>query len=100
MSFSNNPKAAPYHLRVLPPGAISRNSAKTAPLGTPAKPGARATATLRGRIAVGSGMQPISYSRHRYPLEVIRQAVWVYLRFIGDVEELRPSRPRHLKCWL
>ncbi len=37
-------------------------------------------------------MQPISYSRHRYPVEVIRQAVWVYLRFIGDVEEL-PAEP-------
>lgn len=27
------------------------------------------------------GMQPISYARHRFPPEVIRHAVWLYLRF-------------------
>jgi putative transposase len=40
-------------------------------------------------------MQPISYSRHRYPPEVIRQAVWLYLRFTlsyRDVEELLAER--------
>jgi putative transposase len=40
-------------------------------------------------------MQPISYSRHRFPPEVIRQAVWLYLRFtlsFRDVEELLAER--------
>jgi hypothetical protein len=40
-------------------------------------------------------MQPISYSRHRFPPEVIRQAVWLYLRFTlsyRDVEELLAER--------
>ena len=39
-------------------------------------------------------MQPISYARHQFPPEVIRHAVWLYLRFTlsyRDVEELRPS---------
>src|SRR5215204_5292386 len=48
-----------------------------------------------GRTAVGSRMQPISYSRHRFPPEVIRQAVWLYLRFTlsyRDVEELLAER--------
>jgi putative transposase len=36
-------------------------------------------------------MKPISYSRHRFPPDVIRHAVWLYLRFtlsFGDVEDL------------
>src|SRR4051794_6222096 len=36
-------------------------------------------------------MQPMSYSRHRFPSELIRHAVWHYLRFTlsyRDVEEL------------
>jgi putative transposase len=36
-------------------------------------------------------MQPISYSRHQFPPEVIRHAIWLYLRFTlsyRDVEEL------------
>src|SRR5215210_6957373 len=36
-------------------------------------------------------MQPISYARHQFPAEVIRHAVWMYLRFTlsyRDVEEL------------
>ena len=36
-------------------------------------------------------MQPISYARHQFPPEVIRHAVWLYLRFTlsyRDVEEL------------
>ena len=34
-------------------------------------------------------IQPISFKRHRFPADVIRQAVWLYFRFtlsIGDVE--------------
>ncbi len=37
------------------------------------------------------GMTPISYARHRFPPDVIRHPVWLYLRFTlscRDVEEL------------
>src|SRR5215207_3329273 len=40
-------------------------------------------------------MQPISYARHQFPAEVIRHAVWLYLRFtlsFRDVEELLAER--------
>jgi transposase-like protein len=40
-------------------------------------------------------MKPISYARHRFPPQVIRQAVWLYLRFtlsFRDVEELLAER--------
>ena len=41
------------------------------------------------------GMQPISYRRHRFPAEIIRHAVWLYLRFtfsLRDIEELLAER--------
>ena len=40
-------------------------------------------------------MQPISYTRHQFPAEVIQHAVWLYLRFTlsyRDVEELLAER--------
>ncbi len=40
-------------------------------------------------------MKPISYARHRFPPQVIRHAVWLYLRFtlsLRDVEELLAER--------
>ena len=40
-------------------------------------------------------MKPISFKRHRFPADVIRQAVWLYFRFtlsIRDVEELLAQR--------
>ncbi len=40
-------------------------------------------------------MQRISYDRHRFPPEVIRYAVWLYVRFTlsyRDVEELLAER--------
>src|SRR6516165_10267362 len=40
-------------------------------------------------------MMPISYARHRFPPEVIRHAVWLYLRFTlsyRDVEDLLTER--------
>ena len=40
-------------------------------------------------------MQPISYARHRFPPDVIRRAVWFYLRFTlsyRDVEDLLAER--------
>src|SRR5215204_3869309 len=40
-------------------------------------------------------MQPISYDRHQFPPDIIRHAVWLYLRFTlsyRDVEELLAER--------
>ncbi len=40
-------------------------------------------------------MQPISFSRHRFPPAIIRHAIWLYLRFTlsyRDVEELLAER--------
>src|SRR5215208_4208643 len=40
-------------------------------------------------------MQPVSYARHQFPDEIIRHAVWMYLRFTlsyRDVEELLAER--------
>jgi putative transposase len=40
-------------------------------------------------------MQIISYKRHRFPPEVIRQAVWLYFKFslsLGDVEDILAER--------
>jgi len=40
-------------------------------------------------------MQPISYARHQFPAEIIRHAVWIYLRFtlsFRNVEELLAKR--------
>jgi len=33
-------------------------------------------------------MGPLCYRRHRFPPEIIQQAIWLYLRFT-----LAPSRP-------
>ena len=40
-------------------------------------------------------MEPISDARHQFPPEIIRHAVWLYLRFTlsyCDVEELLAER--------
>jgi hypothetical protein len=40
-------------------------------------------------------MMPISYARHRFPPDVIRHTVWLYLRFTlsyRDVEDLLAER--------
>jgi putative transposase len=40
-------------------------------------------------------MEPISYARHRFPPDIIRHAVWLYLRFAlsyRDVEDLLAER--------
>jgi putative transposase len=40
-------------------------------------------------------MTPISYARHRFPPDVIRHAIWLYLRFTlsyRDVEDLLAER--------
>ena len=40
-------------------------------------------------------VRPISYARHRFPPDIICQAVWLYLRFTlsyRDVEDLLAAR--------
>ena len=40
-------------------------------------------------------MQAVSFKRHRFPPDVIRQAVWLYFRFtlsLRDVEEMLAER--------
>ena len=52
-------------------------------------------------------MKPISFKRHRFPADVIRQAVWLYFRFtlsLRDVEELLAERGievsyETIRCW-
>jgi transposase-like protein len=52
-------------------------------------------------------MQTISYARHRFPADVIRQAVWLYFRFtlsFRDVEDLMAERGievsyETIRCW-
>lgn len=52
-------------------------------------------------------MQPISFKRHRFPLDVIRLAVWLYFRFtlrFRDVEEMLAQRGieasyETVRCW-
>lgn len=52
-------------------------------------------------------MRPISYTRHRFPPDVIRHAVWLYFRFtlsLRDVEELLAQRGvevsyETIRCW-
>ena len=54
--------------------------------------------TLMGEIRTNGlwwSMKPISYARHRFPPDVIRHAVWLYLRFTlsyRDVEDLLAER--------
>jgi transposase-like protein len=51
-------------------------------------------------------MKPISYARHRFPPDIIRHAVWLYLRFTlssRDVEDLLAERGLTVSnesiCW-
>ena len=57
---------------------------------------------------MGNQLKPISFKRHRFPADVIRQAVWLYFRFtlsIRDVEELLAQRGievsrETVRCWV
>ena len=52
-------------------------------------------------------MKAISFKRHRFPADVIRQSVWLYFRFslsFRDVEELMAARGVNvtyetIRCW-
>jgi putative transposase len=56
---------------------------------------------------LGGYVEPISYKGHRFPPDVIRQAVWLYFRFtlsFRDVEELLAQRGievsyETIRCW-
>ena len=40
-------------------------------------------------------MKPVSFARHRFPADIIRQAVWLYFHFtlsFRDVEDLMAQR--------
>jgi putative transposase len=55
----------------------------------------KVSGSAQSRAGVGISVKPISFKRHRFPADVIRQAVWLYLRFtlsIRDVEELLAQR--------
>src|SRR5512145_2168967 len=55
----------------------------------------------------GTGMNPISFKRHRFPPDVIRLGVWLYYRFtlsLRDVEHLLAERGidvtyETIRCW-
>src|SRR3984893_13235342 len=52
-------------------------------------------ATNEPRHALDWVMQAISYARHRFPADILRHAVWLYLRFTlsyRDVEDLLAER--------
>lgn len=42
-----------------------------------------------GEAEPGRAMHPISFKRHRFPPDVIRYAVWLYLRFTLSIREVR-----------
>ena len=46
-------------------------------------------------------MKPASFARHRFPADIIRQAVWLYFRFtlsFRDVEDLMAQRGVNVSC--
>ena len=53
-------------------------------------------------------MTPLSFKRFRFPLDVIRHAIWLYFRFtlsLRDVEELMAQRGivvsrEAIRCWV
>jgi len=53
-------------------------------------------------------MKPLSFKRHRFPADAIRQAVWLYFRFtlsLRDVEDLMSERGidvtyETIRCWV
>jgi putative transposase len=52
-------------------------------------------------------LQSISFRRHRFPKDIIRQTVWLYFRFtlsLRDVEEMLAERgidvsSETIRCW-
>jgi transposase-like protein len=44
-------------------------------------------------------MQPVSYARHQFPPDIIRHAVWLYLRFTLSYRDVRRLRPRPSAQW-
>ena len=56
---------------------------------------------------MGQVMKPLSFKGHRFPADIIRNAVWLYFRFslsLRDVEELMAQRGidvsyETIRCW-
>ena len=52
-------------------------------------------------------MKPLAFKRHRFPVEVIRHAIWLYFRFslsLRDDEEMLTQRGIDvsygtIRCW-
>jgi transposase-like protein len=64
-------------------------------LGTPAMALSRRVGLRSGRRRITERMKKISYAGYRLPSEIIRQAIWLYLRFtlsFRDVEDLLAER--------
>jgi len=38
-------------------------------------------------------MQPVSFKRHMFPPDVMRQAVWLYFQFTLSFRHQGPARP-------
>jgi transposase-like protein len=47
---------------------------------------------LHFRLSNGQGHDEISHAGYRFPPEIIRQAIWLYLRFTLSVEDLLAER--------
>jgi hypothetical protein len=50
---------------------------------------------LHFRLSNSQGMTKISYTGYRFPPEIIRQAIWLYLRFTLNVEDPLRIPRRH-----
>ncbi len=47
------------------------------------------------------GMTKLSYAEYRFPPEITRQAIWLYLRFtlsLRDIEDLLAKREIEVSC--
>src|SRR2546430_8271026 len=74
----------PSHGRCSFRGLLDDNRLGTAPIEPDAGAGAVHTITLTGNEPAHVllwAMKAISYARHRFPPDIIRHAVWLYLRF-------------------
>lgn len=60
-----------------------------------------------GLVFVRHQVKPLSFNGHRFPPDIIRNAVWLYFRFslsLRDVEELLAQRGidvsyETIRCW-
>ena len=43
-------------------------------------------------------MRPLSFKRHRFPADVIRQVVWLYFRFTLNFRDVEAQRGIDVSC--